>query len=91
MGERLHEHITSIDKSLGLENKNDNIDSALVLHFKQFVVMNCSKEQPGPIVTKTLKSGILILVDTSEELYFYTYFKYISFIKFILTHQMLRA
>ena len=31
---------------------------------KQFVVTNCSKEQPGSIVTKTLKNGILVPIAT---------------------------
>ena len=48
---------------------------------KRFVVTNCSKEQPGSIVTETLKNGILIPIVTSKELYFYDDFKYISFIK----------
>ena len=52
---------------------------------------NCSKERPGSIVTKTLKNGILILIDTSKELDFYDDFKCISSIKFALTHQKLRT
>ena len=56
---------------------------------KQFVVMNCSKERPGLIVTKTEKSGIFILIATSKESNFNADFKYISFIKFSLTHQKL--
>ena len=47
---------------------------------KQFVVTNCIKERPGPIVNKTLKSGILTLIDASKELDFHADFKYISFI-----------
>ena len=58
---------------------------------KQFVVTNCSKERPGSIVTKTLKNGILIPIPASKELHFNADFKYISFIKFSLTHQKLRA
>ena len=38
---------------------------------KQLVVTNCSKERPDSIVTKTLKNGILILIDTSKESDFY--------------------
>ena len=55
--------------------------------FKQFVVTNYSKERPGSIETKTLKNGILIPIATSKELHFNPDFKYISFIKFSLTHQ----
>ena len=33
----------------------------------------------------------MILIDTSKELAFYADFKYISLIKFSLTHQKLRA
>ena len=58
---------------------------------KHFVVTNCSKERPGSIVTKTLKNGILIPIATSKESHFNAGFKYISFIKFSLTHQKLRA
>ena len=58
---------------------------------KQFVVTNCSKERPGSIETKTLKNGILISIATSKESHFNADFKYISFIKFSLTHQELRA
>ena len=50
-----------------------------------------SKERPGSIVTETPKNGILIPIDTLKELYFNSHFKYISFIKFIVTHQKLRA
>ena len=57
---------------------------------KQFMVTNCSKERPGSIVTKTLKNGILIPIATSKESNFNAGFKYISFIKFSLTHQKLR-
>jgi hypothetical protein len=46
-----------------------------------------SKERPGSIETKTLKKGILIPIDTSKEYNSYADFKYISFIKFSLTHQ----
>ena len=59
--------------------------------FKQFVVTNCSKEQPGWIVTKTLKNWILISIATSKESHFNANFKCISFIKFSLTHQKLQA
>ena len=58
---------------------------------KQFVVTNCSKEGPGSIVTETIKYGIFILIVTSKEFYFYADFKYISFIKFRLILQKLRA
>ena len=34
---------------------------------KQFLVMNCSKERPSSIVTKTLKNGSLILPIKSYE------------------------
>ena len=56
-------------------------------YIKQFVVTNCSKEWPGSIVTKTLKTGILIPTVTSKESHFNADFKYTSFIKFSLTHQ----
>ena len=46
------------------------------LDIKQFVVTNCSKERPGPIVTETLKNGILILIIASKELLFYANSKY---------------
>ena len=49
------------------------------------------KGRPGSIVTKTLKNGILIPIATSKESHFNADFKYISFIKFSLTHQKLRA
>ena len=58
---------------------------------KQFVVTNCNKERPGSIVTETLKNGILIPIATSKVSHFNADFKYISFIKFSLTHQKLRA
>ena len=56
---------------------------------KQFVVTNCSKERPGSIVNETLKNGILML--TSKESDIHADVKYISFIKFSLCHQKLRA
>ena len=62
--------------------------SALV---KQFVVTNCSKERSGSIVNETLKHGILILIDASKKSNFYADFKYISFIKFLVTYDKLRA
>jgi hypothetical protein len=43
------------------------------------------------MVTETLENGILIQIDTSKELDFNAYFKYIIFIKFSLNHQKLRA
>ena len=55
------------------------------------MVTNCSKERPGSIVNETLKNGISMLKDISKELDFYADFKYISFIKFSLCHQKLRA
>ena len=55
------------------------------------MVRNCSKERPGSIVTKTLKSGILIPIATSKESHFNADFKYTSFIKFSSTQQKLRA
>ena len=58
---------------------------------KQFVVTNCSREQPGSIVTETLKNGILIPIVTSKEWHFNADFKHINFIKICLTHQKLRA
>ena len=60
-------------------------------YIKQFVVTKCSKERPGSIVTKTLKNRILMPEHTSKESHFNADFKYISFIKFSLTHQKLRA
>ena len=59
--------------------------------FKQFVVKNCSNERPSSIVNETLKYGILMLKDTSKESNLHDDFKYISFIKFTLCHQKLRA
>ena len=64
-------------------------DSWIVI--KQFVVTNCSKKRSGSIVTKTLKNWILISIATSKESHFNADFKYISFIKFSLSHQKLRA
>ena len=55
---------------------------------KQFVVTNCSKEQPSSIVNETLKKGILILKDTSKESDFHADFKYISFIKLYLSSKV---
>ena len=48
-------------------------------------------ERPGSIVNETLENGILMLKDTSEESDFHADFKYITFIKFNLCHQKLRA
>ena len=42
-------------------------------------------------VKKTLKNEILIPIDRTKESDFYADFEYISLIKFILTHQKLRA
>ena len=58
---------------------------------KQFVVTNCSKQRPGAIANETLKIEILMLKDASKESNFHADFKYISFIKFSLCHQNLRA
>ena len=63
----------------------------IVFFIKQFVVTNCSKERPGSIVNETLKNGILMLKDALKKLDFHADFKYISFIKFSLCHQKLRA
>ena len=63
------------------------IYGTIFVRFKQFVVTNCSKERPGSIGTKTLKNRILIPIATSKESHFDADFKYISFIKFNLTHQ----
>ena len=57
----------------------------------QLDATNCSKERPGSIVNETLKNGIWMLRDISKESNFYADFKYISFIKFSLCHQKLRA
>ena len=57
---------------------------------RQFVVTSC-KEWPGSIVNETLKNGILMLKYTSKESDFHADFKYISFIKFSVCHQKLRA
>ena len=43
------------------------------------------------MVTETLKSGILIPINLSKELTYYPDSEYISFIKFSITHQTLRA
>ena len=40
------------------------------------MVTNFSKEQPGSIVTKTLKNGILMSIATSNESHFNVDFKY---------------
>ena len=58
---------------------------------KQFVVTNCSKEQPDSIVTETLKNGILISIVTSKESHFNADFKYINFIKISFIHRKLRS
>ena len=55
------------------------------------MVTNCSKKRPGSIVSETLKIGISMLRDTSKESDFHADFKHISFIKFNLCHQKLRA
>ena len=61
-------------------------NARLAPSFKQFVVTNCSKEQPDSIVTKTLKNGFLIPIVTSKESHFNADFKYTSFIKISYTH-----
>ena len=72
---------------LHLQSKFELAKCMYKICIKQFVVKNCSKERPGSIVTKSLKNEILILIVTSKELHFNADFKYISFIKFSLTHQ----
>ena len=67
-----------------LSNKRENL-------FKQFVVTNCSKERLGSIVTETLKKRNFETNSYIKELHFNANFKYISFIKFSLSHQKLRA
>ena len=58
---------------------------------KQFVVTNCSKERPCSIVTETLENGILISINLSKDFAYYADSKYITFIKFSVIHQKLRA
>ena len=60
-----------------------------VIQIEQFVVTNCSKEQPGSMVTKALKDRILIPIVKSKELQFNVDFQYISFINFSLTYKKL--
>ena len=50
-----------------------------------------SKERPGSIVTISLKNGVLIPIAKSKESHFNADIRYISFIKFNLTHQKLRT
>ena len=64
-------------------------DEIYIFKIKHFVVTNCSKEQPGSMVTETLKNGILIPIVTSKESHFNVDFKYISFIKIRYTYQKL--
>ena len=59
----------------------------MYLEIKEFVVTNCSKEQPGSIVTKTIKNGILIPIATSKESHFNADFKYIIFTVLVFTVQ----
>ena len=59
--------------------------------FKQFVITNCIKERPQLNSNQTLKNTILIPIATSKESNFNADFKYISFTKFNLNHQKLRA
>ena len=56
----------SDDKKAILGNeKTDQVDSFTCLgSIKQFVIINCSKERPGSIVTETLK--ILVPIVTSK-------------------------
>ena len=75
--------------TIGSQRENSRFSSNHL--FKQFVVTNCSKERPGSIVNETLKNGILMIKDTSKESDLHADFKYISFIKFSLCHQKLRA
>ena len=88
---------TSLDGSFRIGWQKTPIGTDLIMPFcffseiKQFVVMNCSKDQSGSIVNETLKTGISILINTSKESNFYAYFKYISFIKFSPTQHKLRA
>ena len=70
---------------------NVRLTETNMFEIKQFMVTNCSKEQPGSIEIKTLKNGILIPIATSKEFDFIADFKYISLIKFSLTHQKLQA
>jgi len=58
----------------------------VIFDYQTVVVTNCSKEQPGSIVTKTLENEISIPIATSKELDFNADFKYINFVKFSLTH-----
>ena len=60
------------------------LSPSLLSCIKQFVVTNCSEEQPGSIVTETLKNRILSTIVTSKESHFYAGFKYISSIKLSL-------
>jgi len=48
-------------------------------------------EQSSSIVTEIFKNRIMILIDTSKESDFFPDFKYLSFIKFILTLEKLQA
>ena len=75
-------------KALYFFDKYENDMENLI---EQFVVTNCIRERSGSIVNESLKNGILILINTSKELDFHADFKYISFIKFSLTHQKIRA
>ena len=50
---RIFKNILNLYQNIGLNN-----------FFKQFLATNCSKERPGSIMTETLKSGILIPIDT---------------------------
>ena len=74
----------TINKCFIIESRVFSVTVCILI--KQFVGTNCSKERPGSIVNKTLKNGILTLIGTSKESDFYGYFKYISFIKFSVTH-----
>ena len=87
-----YERIWPIGWTRQTPNNNNNNNKpenylATKLCIKQFVVTNCSKERPGWIVTKTLKSGILIPIATSKESYFNADFKYISFTSSIKSYK----
>ena len=60
------------------------------IFMKQFVVTNCKYEKTRLNSNQTLRKFFLITIDTSKELAFYAA-PNIKFIKFIVTHQKLRA
>ena len=74
------------------------IKSRLLINFVKVELLSnslwqrtVSKERPGSTFTETLKKGILIPIGTSKESNFYAEIRYISFIKFSLTHQKLQS